>query len=107
MHRVPGHGEVRVRGQAGEVPQHVGLRDADQGRVPAAEELHGMLEPKNTRKEAGGMNKLNEKAEKLAAIADAFPNERAAEEAMERTAIFLAGALAAAWATEQRETKKG
>lgn len=53
------------------------------------------------------MNKLNEKAEKLAAIADAFPNERAAEEAMERTAIFLAGALAAAWATEQREPKKG
>ena len=54
MHRVPGHGEVRVRGQAGEVPQHVGLRDADHGRMPAAEELHGMLEPKNAGKEIGG-----------------------------------------------------
>lgn len=104
MHRVPGHGEVRVRGQAGEVPQHVGLRDADQGRMPAAEELHGMLEPKNDGKEAGGMN---EKVEKLADIARAFPNEKVAEQALGQAAVFLTGALAVAWATEQREPKKG
>lgn len=103
MHRIPGYGEVRVRGQASEVPQHVGLRDADQGRVPAAEELHGMLEPKNAGKEAGGMN---EKVEKLADIARAFPNEKVAEQALGQAAVFLTGALAVAWATEQREPKK-
>lgn len=103
MHRVPGHGEVRVRGQAGEVPQHVGLRDEDQGSMPVAEELHGMLEPKNTGKEAGGMN---EKVEKLADIAKAFPNEKVAEQALGQAAVFLTGALAVAWATEQREPKK-
>ena len=71
--------------------------------MPAAEELHGMLEPKNTGKEAGGMN---EKVEKLADIAKAFPNEKVAEQALGQAAVFLTGALAVAWATEQREPKK-
>lgn len=39
---------------------------------------------------------MNEKVEKLADIAKAFPNEKVAEQALGQAAVFLTGALAVA-----------
>lgn len=48
---------------------------------------------------------MNEKMEQLKQLIQAFPNEEAAQAAMNRAADFLAGALGAAKLAEKQEAK--